>query len=231
MVIYKKKNDWVKGKTKGKIKDTIDSIDPDTAFVLMNCSYFKDKWKKEFDKTKTKDGEFNGKICRKMSLKDNFKYYSDGTVSSIIVPYSSGYNLRIFLTENDKVEISKLLLIKHTSYRNETCELRLPVLKNSTSVKFKDILKSLEIKNLFSNCNFSNLTSCECDVSEILQDVNIEWDETGTEAAATTRAVVLKRCISHDTIFDVNKTFWFAIENKNNDVVYLGKISKVNDEN
>merc|ERR1712021_182692 len=42
-------NDWVSKITKGKITNIIDSVAPDTAFLIVNALYFKASWAKSFD--------------------------------------------------------------------------------------------------------------------------------------------------------------------------------------
>lgn len=51
-------NDWASNATKGKIKDLLEEIDPDTALVLCNAIYFKGQWNTTFDVKKTEDEDF-----------------------------------------------------------------------------------------------------------------------------------------------------------------------------
>jgi len=54
-------NDWVSGKTKGKINDLIQPgiLDALTRLVLVNAIYFKGKWLNQFDKAHTNKEDFN----------------------------------------------------------------------------------------------------------------------------------------------------------------------------
>uniref|UniRef100_A0A4X1SG94 Serpin domain-containing protein n=1 Tax=Sus scrofa TaxID=9823 RepID=A0A4X1SG94_PIG len=52
-------NNYVKNKTKGKIVDLFKQLSPDTVLVLVNCIYFKAKWKMPFNPNFTTGADFH----------------------------------------------------------------------------------------------------------------------------------------------------------------------------
>ncbi|MDE2511932.1 MAG: hypothetical protein KGL74_12490, partial [Elusimicrobia bacterium] len=96
---------WVSQTTHGKITKAVDSLDPkkDVA-VLLNAVYFKGIWKRPFDKSKTKDGDFHlasgkpvqrplmafGPVSKRGDETDKFDYAADETLQAVRLPYGSG---------------------------------------------------------------------------------------------------------------------------------------------
>ena len=52
-------NCWVSGKTCGKIKNILESLDPRAILVAINAVYFKDLWEEPFEPRLTRDGLFH----------------------------------------------------------------------------------------------------------------------------------------------------------------------------
>lgn len=51
----KEVNDWVKEVTQGKIDKIVDSVSPETAFLIVNALFFKASWAKSFDEGKPQE--------------------------------------------------------------------------------------------------------------------------------------------------------------------------------
>lgn len=61
-------NAWVERKTEGKIDRILDWLDPETAAVLVNAVYFKAAWRAPFEKSETRDDDFNLSAAQKVRV-------------------------------------------------------------------------------------------------------------------------------------------------------------------
>jgi len=73
----KEVNDWVKEVTQGKIDKIVDSVSPETAFLIVNALFFKASWAKSFDEGKpTEFTKLNGqKVLTPMMNRDSKKQF------------------------------------------------------------------------------------------------------------------------------------------------------------
>ena len=104
-------------KTKDKIKDLIDpeSIDEDTAMILVNAIYFKGKWKTEFNKTLTKTEKFfvakdESVDVDMMSQSSNFYWKSVKDLDATIIelPYEEDVMRMYIILPNKKDGLDSL---------------------------------------------------------------------------------------------------------------------------
>lgn len=73
----KEVNDWVKEVTQGKIDKIVDSVSPETAFLIVNALFFKASWAKSFDEGKPQEfTKLNGdKVITPMMNRDSKKQF------------------------------------------------------------------------------------------------------------------------------------------------------------
>lgn len=73
----KEVNDWVKEVTQGKIDKIVDSVSPETAFLIVNALFFKASWAKSFDEGKPQEfTKLNGdKVLTPMMNRDSKKQF------------------------------------------------------------------------------------------------------------------------------------------------------------
>jgi len=73
----KEVNDWVKEVTQGKIDKIVDSVSPETAFLIVNALFFKASWAKSFDEGKPQEfTKINGnKVLIPMMNRDSKKQF------------------------------------------------------------------------------------------------------------------------------------------------------------
>lgn len=51
-------NDWVRTRTHGKVDKLLDTLNPETAMILLNAVYFKGTWKNQFSPKNTRMSTF-----------------------------------------------------------------------------------------------------------------------------------------------------------------------------
>ena len=88
-------NDWVSGKTNGKINNLIQNLDPETRMVITNAVYFNAEWRDKFPKSATSKEQFNTnganyKEVDMMKQRGDFRYYESGGVKAVMLPYVGG---------------------------------------------------------------------------------------------------------------------------------------------
>ncbi|MEW6701844.1 MAG: serpin family protein, partial [Bacteroidota bacterium] len=195
-------NNWVREKTKEKIKSIIDQIPPEAVMYLINAIYFKGTWLYTFDKNATKEENFyvtpdNSVKCMMMSQKSKFNYYSAEDYQAIELPYGNGdfsmlvilpamnNNINAFVNQMDEKFWSLLL----DNMKEREVNLWLPKFELEYKIKLNDALIAMGIKSAFDpyNADFSKMRK-EKDIfiSRVLHKTYIKIDEEGTEAAAVT---------------------------------------------
>mgnify|MGYP006173006593 FL=1 len=88
-------NDWVSGKTGGRIEDLIESIPPEMVLYLINAIHFKGDWRFAFDADDTADRPFlaldAGTVeTPMMSGEPAWRIASHGGAAIVEMPYGSG---------------------------------------------------------------------------------------------------------------------------------------------
>jgi serpin B len=205
-------NKWIEGKTGGLIKDFVDKLRPLDIIFIVNCIYFKEKWKNEFDKTLTQKSLFGNKYQVDMMNKYNSneqygKHQWNGVkFLSLTLDYKVPGFRMIFLKPDD---INKLEGVLFESDKFEgidgfvkkiTDEQSLTELNQISIPKFKvrvkqSLLESFKKIGVIYTFEFSRDYIPMLHVEKLKNDVRVRKiiheavlivDEEGTEAAAVT---------------------------------------------
>ena len=88
-------NDWVSGKTNGKIPKLLDAVSPAEVLFLINAIYFKGKWRNAFDAKDTRDGPFRGADGRDRTVplmwqKGDLRYDETEDYQAVDLLYGNG---------------------------------------------------------------------------------------------------------------------------------------------
>ncbi|XP_051870522.1 probable serpin E3 isoform X6 [Pristis pectinata] len=112
------------------------------------------------------------------------------------------------------------------SMRRMKMEVFLPRFKVKSKFNLKTVLKTLGITDLFSpsKADFRGISEHEkLFVSEAIHEARIEVTEDGTEAAAATAMVLLKR--SRALVFKADRPFFFLLRHLNTGtIVFMGRV-------
>ncbi|MFN3270193.1 MAG: serpin family protein, partial [Candidatus Kapaibacteriota bacterium] len=192
-------NKWVEENTKGKIQEIIKSIPNYAVMYIINALYFKGKWKYQFDKSKTTDGDFlvnEEHYVRTKFMVQSGKYecFFDKEFNAIRLPYGKGDYAMVVLLPNTDIPIDDFISnLDRNKWENcvnnlketEEVTLYIPRFKSEFEVNLNQILKSMGMEIAFSDfADFSKLCkTVPCQITDVVHKTYIEVNEEGTEAA------------------------------------------------
>ena len=237
-------NGWIAKRTNNLIKELIPSglINSGTVSTLVNTIYFKQNWKKQFDKSVTqvqwfKNQKGGQKHVEMMFQNGKHRYFEDDGMQLLemdyITPSQNGAQEYVFsmgfVLQNRGFNIIDPSL--YNVYAQETkVNVFIPKFKTKFKMEITPILKKLGITEIFNknNTSFKKMfikDNIPIFVSNIIHEAVIEVDEEGTEAAAATAMILMKSTSSSKPtpIFRANRTFQYYIKyNPTNTILFSG---------
>ncbi|XP_021513450.1 serpin B9-like [Meriones unguiculatus] len=239
-------NTWVSKQTKGKIPELLseDSVDSQTRLVLVNATYFKGRWHRQFDIKSTREmlfkiNEKEKRPVQMMCQEHTFKlaYVSEVQAQVLLLPYKGKDLNMLVLLPDDGVDLSQvennLTFMKLKAWtrpdfmKNTKVSVFLPKFKLQEDYDMESVFQHLGIMNVFQEgkVDLSGMSPVKdlC-VSKIVHQSVVEVNEEGTEAAATLNAVNEKLC--NTAVFCADRPFLFFIRhNKTNTILFCGRFS------
>ncbi|XP_055925529.1 leukocyte elastase inhibitor-like [Argiope bruennichi] len=234
-------NKWTKSKTHGVIDRLLDSLDPDTAMVLLNAIYFKGRWMKKFKKNGTSLGAFfnrstGEKQMEMMHLKEEFDYGEFENCQALLLPYR-GKDISMLillpfskdgLDDLEKKLTSDFVRMFRGNMQKTKVEVSLPRFRIEYFKSLKETFQQLGMRKAFDSaadlsgiCDHVNFS-----VSDIIQKSVVEVNEDGTVAVAVTAAFTVPACGNlNEEYFIVDHPFLFTIYDIRNDtILFIGRI-------
>ncbi|XP_025406327.1 leukocyte elastase inhibitor-like isoform X6 [Sipha flava] len=243
-------NNWVLQKTNDKIKNLFpkDSINEGTPLVLANAIHFKSGWAHKF--RDAEDEPFyltpNNKVTVKMmTLVHDLSYYHNDELkfAALELPYEHHAFKMMILLPDEKDGLknleNNLSKIKIHEISNKMSQyhvtVKLPRFKLEQSLQLEDTLSNLGCPTMFSRAaNFSNIAeSGDLYVSKVVHKAYVDVNEKGTEAAAATGLTFVVTSAVHvyppppEVQFVADHPFFLSILSRNNDVLFVGRLSKL----
>lgn len=245
-------NSWAEKATKGLITKLLpyDSVNYDTALVLANALYFKGKWDKKFDASRTQARNFhllNGQIVQAPFMTtDSFlgRYHLykcfDG-FKVLQIPYQSGQDPRKFsmyfflpdakdglLNLIQKLKSNPdLLYTKFELTEDKLTDFWIPKFKFSFGFEASDTMKKMGLEQIFNPgeltemLNIPDLANRKLFVASIFHKSYIEVNEEGTEAAASTAVLFELQCARRYPSFVADHPFIFMIREERHGIVFF----------
>ena len=233
-------NDWVSMKTKGRIKNLLRTLDPDTRMVITNAVYFNSEWRRKFNKRATKDEKFytdgeKYKLVPMMRIRYDFRYCESDGVKVIELPYKVGRlsMIAVLPPKDNPGALNDIDAEKFSEWRGKMevydVDLWLPKFRTDKRYELKNIFEALGIKLAFTNdADFSGITSDEpLKADEVIHQTFIQVDEERTEAAAATAVPMMM-----GTAMPVKKPFaefhadhpfmYFIRDNESGTILFMG---------
>jgi serpin B len=249
-------NGWVSEQTRDRIRDLVPprGVDPETRLVLANAIWFKDRWALPFDRMCTRHARFYLDTRKTVQAPlmyqrasvayargDGFQAvdlaYDETTCSMLILLPDARNGLRDL-----EVRLSVGLLRECVAgLRLQEVELFLPRFRmEPRTVELGPLLSGLGIRLAFSpaSADFSGINGLvppdpdALYVSAVLHQAFVEADESGTEAAAATAALLGPTAALHPAlpppvpVFRADHPFLFAIRDRRSGVLlFLGRVA------
>ncbi len=231
-------NDWVAGKTDGRIPTLYDRLSEQTRLVVTAAIVFGDRWKTAFDKTNTSPASFTLLSGEKIKMDfvsrtGSFKH-KDGEDASILeLPYETpGFTMLILLPNSEKslAELERTISVEKLAQwtaelKEKELDVQLPKLSLEIETSCNETLHKLGLNLAFTReADFSRINGLhDLFLSDVKQKVFLRIDESGTEAAAVDSAVLKPKSMhGGPKSFYANRPFLFVIRNDSN-VLFVGR--------
>jgi serpin B len=248
-------NQWVADRTNQKIQDLLPagSIDSLTRLVITNAVYFKGTWMKQFDRNKTKAGDFRvspGETVQvqMMEMADRgsmFGYNETGSLQALELPYEAGNGralsmLVILPKDDDLAAVGDTLDPQHLSdltgsLRYQRVNVYLPRFTLKTRYSLSGTLETMGIHSAFDpgSADFSGMDGTRnLSITGIYHQAFVDVNEEGTEAAAATAVVVgLATARQEPPVpeFRADHPFIFLIrDDETGAILFLGRVTSPN---
>jgi serine protease inhibitor len=235
-------NGWIEEKTNDKIQDMLDFIPPDAVMYLINAIYFNAKWKYQFDKKDTYQGNFHladGSTSPANFMKINGAFSRTVTedFSAVEMPYGdSSYSMVVILPAEGKttgdllsgMDISGWNSL-YSSLSTGNVQIELPRFKYGFKDLLNDPLINLGLGIAFSGgADFSRITpGGGLFISRVIHQSFIDVQEEGTEAAAATIVELRETSAGGPSTFRADRPFIYLIkENSTGAILFMGKVGK-----
>ena len=234
-------NDWVAGKTSGKITELMPAgtITSKTVFALTDAIYFKGRWNARFDKANTRNGSFqlaSGAAVTVPFMAMNATLPSnlvDG-VQILEMPYQGKDLSMIILLPVAKdglpaleAKLTPANLAAWTSKLTPVDDwLQVPKFSFTSAFSLSDTLKAMGMPAAFDpiSADFSGMDGArDISIQAVQHKAYVAVDEEGTVAAAATG---IAGVTSAPPPFSVNHPFLFLILDKvTGSVLFLGRVN------
>ncbi|XP_021200828.3 alaserpin isoform X2 [Helicoverpa armigera] len=230
-------NTWVEEATNNRIKDLVspNSLNADTAVVLVNAIYFKGKWVSQFSKEDTKDRDFSVSKDKTISLPTmkqsayfNYGESQELDAKLLEMPYEGDKSSLLIVLPNEidgldsllnKLKDPAVLRKAVDSMYNAKVDVSMPKFKIETKIDLADVLKKMSIEKLFTpgQARLDKLLkeSQNLFVSGATQKAYIDVNEEGAEAAAANAFHGLgarPMAPVQPKIFEADRPFYYALK-------------------
>ena len=233
-------NEWCSEKTKGKITSLFERLEPSTRCVLAGAIHFAADWKVPFNKDITMDADFtllDGKVVKTklMSMSETMKYGESEETLIVELPYKNAGYAMVLLLPKDSAQFSgweskltaETLKTLRAGMESVQVDLRMPRFTVESELGLNATLKQLGMPTAFSqNADFSRISGQkDLYLSEVRQKTFVKVDETGTEAAAVTGAIVAVKMVLITKPFHADRPFVYLIV-KGDEILFFGRFAK-----
>ena len=227
--VIKYVNDWCEKHTYGRIKDVLKEMDASAIMYLMNAIYFNADWTTKFDKSATKDENFQklagGSVRVGMMHQTLEATYGENDFGQVVnLPYGNEkYYLTVYLPKK-KDALATMPDPKTLPAAQENCRviLSLPRFKTDYQVEMKGLLGGM---GLPLGPYTELVENAAAEVSKVIHKATITVDETGSEAAAVTVIEMRKTSVGPDrtVTFTANHPFLYTItESTSGAILFTG---------
>ncbi len=237
-------NSWVSAATNGKITTIVDRLSGDDVALLVNATYFKGRWRSQFDASNTRplpfsvtasvtaqvptmsseQGLLRGAALADGTLIGELPYGGDAFVMDLIVPPQG----KLEATIDSLTPARWRAMLARLPDSASSVRIQLPKFRLEMSRMLHDDLARLGMPRpfLLGGAQLSPMFSAPTGplhISSVLQKIFVDVNEEGTEAAAVTSITV--RVTSATSGFVVDRPFLFIIRDRlTGTLLFMGKV-------
>lgn len=232
-------NEWVEGKTEGKIQDLLPegSIQSDTVLVLTNAIYFNAAWKFSFEARDTRPGDFHlldgsTRSAQMMKLQKSLRHGAGDGYRSVELPYdAAGLSLLVIMPDAGRFEEVEAGLDRPfvaevvAGLQEELVGLVFPKFNFKYSVSAKEILAALGMELAFSDsADLSGINGMGgLKIADVVHQALVQVNEAGTVAAAASAVIVGPTAVPGQIVVD--RPFLFLIRDQaTGAILFLGRL-------
>ncbi|KAJ8262916.1 hypothetical protein COCON_G00153730 [Conger conger] len=232
-------NKYVNEKTKGKISELVQDVDPQVVMYLINYIYFKGKWEIPFDPKATKEHDFHVDDKTTVSVpmmhkQEYFHVYHDEDISTHVLQlhYNESVSMMLVLPEKGLQGLEEVVCKNHlkkwmTSVEKKKYHVYVPKLSLKTSYQLKEILSEMGITDIFGDT--ADLTGIseggKLAVSKVMQKATLDVDEAGATAAAGTGIEMMPTSVQFPKSLKFDHPFMvFVLNRETRSILFMGKI-------
>lgn len=236
-------NQWVSDNTKGKIESIVEALSPYDRMLLINATYFKGKWKYQFDEADSYESNFypdpqTTVPATFMSMNADVERLSNEWVDGLKLPYGKeGYSMYLLMPQYEKTMEELLSSLNQENWNTWMTEyqvindvaIHIPRFSFEYESDLNQALRALGMEDAFIEqlADFSGITDYEqLFITNVKHKSFIEVNEQGTEAAAVTSITFGTTSVNPITQFIANKPFLFAIvEEQTGAIIFMGQLN------
>lgn len=239
-------NAWVAEKTKDKIRDVVDNIDPSAVLFLINAIYFKGAWTAEFDEKLTADEVFRGAggetLVPMMHQSGKYAYLRRDGFQAARLPYGDGrIGMYVFLPDRESSLDEFHAKLDAEAWRewmdgfaSRDGNIGIPRFKIEYETKLRRALSELDMGIAFdgASADFTGILSmpgANAYIHDVIHKTFCEVNEKGTEAAAVTSVEIrVTSAMEPPKRFEMicDRPFFFAIvDGETGLVLFMGSLA------
>ena len=240
-------NKWCANKTNDKITRIVENGPLDFSMLLANALYFLGQWSNPFVAENTTEEKFtnaDGKESQAMMMHQTaYMQYAETEMAQLVSkPFGEEQNCEmVIMLPNEGVALDKCMdgmtsaswASATGGMKPERIELSLPRLHVEGDLPLKETLTEMGITSLFDpdKADFSRLSPNPLLLSKIQQNIYLDLDEKGCEAAAVTWAGLVTTSLDKGPeakIFCANRPFLFVIREKaKGTILFMGMVNEM----
>lgn len=250
--VTKRVNDFVSQKTNGNIEKMLDSVDENTAALLVNGAYFKGEWEHKTEKEESSDpsskvfyGSNGQKYQGEYVVTEHARYgeLPGQDADVVVLEYKGGENVFVGVLprKRDSSNLAQIRNQFNATYSDEVVnqhankegqvKVYLPRMEVSTEYDATETLKQLGVQDVFgTNSKLSGISDRQLTLGKVQHKAKLTLDEHGTEASAGTAAILLKvSSLQGPKNYRFDHPFLYFIRHQpTGQVLFIGEVHQLN---
>lgn len=235
-------NTWVEERTEELISELLPQgvVTADTRLVLVNALYFKGAWASPFQLESTRPGSFRtpeGTVeVPLMRQQGRFRHQSTAEKDVIELPYQDNEFSMVLVVPREGTPSNFLrqatpesLATLMESLESGTVNLSMPRFNVRSPINLSGILAQMGMPMAFDpdQADFAPITrDLSLYLSAVVHEATITVDESGTEAAAATAAIIgITSAPTEVTTIEIDRPFVFFLRHQETGaVLFMGQV-------